>query len=217
MRKQVNAHRAALGVAPIGDVYSHVLTERPVLACDEALWPVPADATPAPAQVGYLTPSDEPPLSRELEAFVDGCDPPVYVGFGSTGEVDAGATTRLIVEALRIAGRPIERQGRRKERALQRCICGVVDVLRCQQFRRGCAIASVVPLIVDERQIVGDKILQRFVDEIDIWQGRVGVLAGQRQVLHIRTALEKDILRVLIGWRRRFYDGQRGPCGGLSF
>ena len=105
MRKQVNAHRAALGMAPIGDVISQVLTERPVLACDEALWPVPADATPAPAQVGYLTLSDDRSLSRELEAFIDGGDPPVYVGFGSTGEVDAGATTRLMVEALRIAGR----------------------------------------------------------------------------------------------------------------
>ena len=56
-------------------------------------------------QVGYLTPPDERSLSRELEVFLDRGDPPVYVGFGSTGEVDASATTRLIVEALRIAGR----------------------------------------------------------------------------------------------------------------
>jgi UDP:flavonoid glycosyltransferase YjiC (YdhE family) len=105
MRKQVNAHRAALGMAPIGDVYSHVLSERPVLACDEALWPVPADARPAPTQVGYLTLPDERSLSRELETFLGGGNPPVYVGFGSTGEVDADATTRLIVEALRIARR----------------------------------------------------------------------------------------------------------------
>src|SRR3984893_3232390 len=69
MRKQVNAHCAALGMAPISDVYSHVLTERPVLACDEALWPVPADARPAPAQVGYLTLPDRRSLSREREAF----------------------------------------------------------------------------------------------------------------------------------------------------
>jgi vancomycin aglycone glucosyltransferase len=58
-RKQVNAHRAALGMAPIADIYSHVLTERPLLACDEALWPVPADATPGPVQVGHLTLPDE--------------------------------------------------------------------------------------------------------------------------------------------------------------
>jgi len=104
-RKQVNAHRAALGMVPLADIYSHVLTERPLLACDEALWPVTSDATPAPVQVGYLTPPDERSLPRELEIFLDRGDPPVYVGFGSTGEVDAGATTRLIVEALRIAGR----------------------------------------------------------------------------------------------------------------
>jgi vancomycin aglycone glucosyltransferase len=104
-RKQVNAHRAALGMAPIADIYSHVLTERPLLACDEALWPIPADATPGPVQVGHLTLPDERSLPRELEAFLDDGDPPVYVGFGSTGEVDADATTRLIVEALRIGRR----------------------------------------------------------------------------------------------------------------
>ena len=86
-RKQVNARRAALGMAPIAEVYSYVLTERPVLACDEALWPVPADATPAPAQVGYLTPPDERSLSRELDAFLDGGDPPVYASPHQTAAV----------------------------------------------------------------------------------------------------------------------------------
>jgi vancomycin aglycone glucosyltransferase len=43
-------------------------------------------------QVGYLTPPDERSLPRELEVFLDRGDPPVYVGFGSTGEVDADAT-----------------------------------------------------------------------------------------------------------------------------
>jgi vancomycin aglycone glucosyltransferase len=104
-RKQVNVHRAELGMPPITDIYLHVLTEPPLLACDEALWPVPTDATPAPAQVGYLTLPEERSLSRELEAFLDGGGRPVYVGFGSTGEINADATTRLIIEALRIAGR----------------------------------------------------------------------------------------------------------------
>jgi len=53
------------------------------------------------------TPPDERSLSRALEAFLDGGDPPVYVGFGSTGEVDADTTTRLSVESLQIAGRTL--------------------------------------------------------------------------------------------------------------
>jgi hypothetical protein len=52
-----------------------------------------------------LTPLDERWLPREFEVFLDRGDPSVYVGFGSSGEVDAAATTRLIVEALQIAGR----------------------------------------------------------------------------------------------------------------
>jgi vancomycin aglycone glucosyltransferase len=103
--KQVNMHRATLGMGPVADIYPHVLTERPLLACDGVLWPATSDATPAPVQVGYLIPPDDRSLPRELEVFLERGDPPVYVGFGSTGEVDANATTRLIVEALRIAGR----------------------------------------------------------------------------------------------------------------
>ncbi|MCA9711170.1 MAG: glycosyltransferase, partial [Myxococcales bacterium] len=46
----IDAHRAALGLAPVGDVRSYVLTNQPWLAADPTLgpWPEPDDAATSP-------------------------------------------------------------------------------------------------------------------------------------------------------------------------
>jgi vancomycin aglycone glucosyltransferase len=79
----LNARRASLGLAPVDDVRSYVLTPRPWLAADPTLgpWPHPADG--AVFQTGAWILPDERPLSSELEAFLDAGEPPVYFGFGS--------------------------------------------------------------------------------------------------------------------------------------
>jgi vancomycin aglycone glucosyltransferase len=79
----VNARRAALGLAPVDDVRSHILTDRPWLAADPTLAPWPDRADPAVVQTGAWILPDESPLSPELEAFLDAGEPPVYFGFGS--------------------------------------------------------------------------------------------------------------------------------------
>jgi vancomycin aglycone glucosyltransferase len=82
-RAILNAHRASMGLAPIGDVRSHVFTDRPWLAADPILGPWPGPAYSAVFQTGAWIVPDERPLSRELEAFLDGGETPVYFGFGS--------------------------------------------------------------------------------------------------------------------------------------
>jgi vancomycin aglycone glucosyltransferase len=79
----LNSHRASLGLAPVSDLHSHILTDRPWLAADPTLapWPDPADR--AVFQTGAWILPDERPLSPELEAFLDARSPPVYFGFGS--------------------------------------------------------------------------------------------------------------------------------------
>ena len=79
----LNTHRAALGLAPVDDVRSHILTDRPWLAADPTLAPWPDPADPAVFQTGAWILPDERPLSAELEAFLAAAEPPVYFGFGS--------------------------------------------------------------------------------------------------------------------------------------
>jgi vancomycin aglycone glucosyltransferase len=82
-RDSLNAHRAALGRAPIDDVQGYMFTDRPWLPADPVVapWPDPADR--AVLQTGAWILPDERPLARELEAFLDAGEPPIYFGFSS--------------------------------------------------------------------------------------------------------------------------------------
>ncbi|HXK08214.1 MAG TPA: glycosyltransferase [Vicinamibacteria bacterium] len=82
-RAALNSHRASRGLAPVGDVRSHMFTDRPWLAADPALalWPDPADRPVF--QTGAWILPDERPLSPDLETFLATGEPPVYFGFGS--------------------------------------------------------------------------------------------------------------------------------------
>jgi vancomycin aglycone glucosyltransferase len=99
----LNAHRASLGMSPVSDVRSHVLTDRPWLAADPTLapWPDPADASVLQAGAWIL--EDERPLSRELQAFLDAGEPPVYFGFGSVRA--PGDLGRVMARSARALGR----------------------------------------------------------------------------------------------------------------
>jgi vancomycin aglycone glucosyltransferase len=99
----LNAHRASIGLAPVGDVRSHIFTERPWLAADPTLapWPDPADGSVF--QTGAWILPDDRPLSSDLETFLDRGEPPVYFGFGSMrAPQDAAAA---LIQSVRALGR----------------------------------------------------------------------------------------------------------------
>ncbi|MBX7186059.1 MAG: glycosyltransferase [Vicinamibacteria bacterium] len=81
----LNRHRAAMGLAPVADVRSHILTDTPWLAADPSLAPWPASDDPGVFQTGAWILHDRRPLPPDLEAFLDDGEPPVYFGFGSVG------------------------------------------------------------------------------------------------------------------------------------
>jgi vancomycin aglycone glucosyltransferase len=99
----LNSHRASLGLAPVGDVRSYMLTRRPWLAADPTLapWPDPEDR--AVVQTGAWILPDVRPLDPELEAFLDDGEPPVYFGFGSMRAPHD--ISRVMVETARALGR----------------------------------------------------------------------------------------------------------------
>ena len=79
----LDARRAALGLAPVEDVRSHIFGDRPWLAADPILAPWPGADDDAVWQTGAWIVDDDRPLADELEAFLDAGEPPVYFGFGS--------------------------------------------------------------------------------------------------------------------------------------
>ena len=82
-REGLNAQRAAIGLEPVTDVRSYVLTDRPLLAADPMLAPWPSPSELEVVQTGAWLMADQRPLSDELEAFLDAGEPPILFSFGS--------------------------------------------------------------------------------------------------------------------------------------
>ncbi|GAB3812958.1 glycosyltransferase [Micromonospora zhanjiangensis] len=96
----VNRRRAAIGLPPVADIFRYGYTDRPWLAADPVLAPLPPGLDAV--QTGAWILPDQRPLPAELEAFLAAGPPPVYVGFGSASET--GATARVAVEVVRAQG-----------------------------------------------------------------------------------------------------------------
>jgi vancomycin aglycone glucosyltransferase len=98
----LNRQRERLGLPLVDDVRGHVFTSRPWLAADPTLgpWPDPGDGV---FQTGAWILPDQRPLSRELQAFLDAGEPPIYFGFGSTAATPE--LGRAMLQAARGAGR----------------------------------------------------------------------------------------------------------------
>jgi vancomycin aglycone glucosyltransferase len=99
----INAHRAAAGLAPVSDVRSHIITDRPWLAADQTLAPWPETADLDVVQTGAWIRSDQRQLSVELEVFLNAGEPPVYFGFGSMRAPQD--VSQAIIKAARAVGR----------------------------------------------------------------------------------------------------------------
>ena len=103
-RPAVNSRRESIGLAPVEDVLSHMNSPRPWLAADPVIgpWPEPNDLDVV--QTGAWLMRDTRPLPDDLARFLDGGEPPVFFGFGSTGTTPA-AVTQAMLESARALGR----------------------------------------------------------------------------------------------------------------
>ena len=100
----VNTHRRRLGLAPLKDLWTHLLGKTVIVASDRAIAPVPPDVTQTTIQTGYLHLAQPKQASPALERFLADGSPPVYCGFGSMPKKDQIRIQPDIVSALRRAG-----------------------------------------------------------------------------------------------------------------
>lgn len=104
LRRALDRERRSLGLAPVRDAVSHVLSRRPVLAADRPVATWPADAARGGRQIRCLHPLDGAPLPPKVESFLEQGPAPVYLGFGSMPDPDPAATTRRLVAATTALG-----------------------------------------------------------------------------------------------------------------
>jgi vancomycin aglycone glucosyltransferase len=106
----LNEERAKIGQGPVTSVQRYMFTDRPWLAADAAIAPAFPLAGMEVVQTGAWMLSDRTALPDDLENFLAGGTPPIYLGFGSMRASDQ--TGRMLVEAARALGlRSILSQG----------------------------------------------------------------------------------------------------------
>ena len=103
-RRALASQRAALGLPPVRDVLAYLVGDRPTLAADEELAPVPADCPIPVRRIRALQPPPGDPLPAKLESFLQQGPAPVYLGFGSMADPHPARTTREILQALALVG-----------------------------------------------------------------------------------------------------------------
>lgn len=103
----LNAYRKKLHLPPVRDLWKHVLGEKVLLACDRELSALPSDVEQQCHQTGYLHLPPSGDLDAGLQAFISAGPKPVYVGFGSMTDGKPDKTTRIVIEAAKLAGRRV--------------------------------------------------------------------------------------------------------------
>lgn len=101
---ELNEERRKLGLAPLRETWEHILGHNPLFAGEPALAPLPPDARADIVTTGAWLLPETGPLDPELEAFLSGGPPPVYIGFGSMPDPKPERTTRILLDAIREAG-----------------------------------------------------------------------------------------------------------------
>jgi vancomycin aglycone glucosyltransferase len=141
--RSLNQQRARLGLAPIGDVFRYMLSERPILAADAELASVPDDCPCPVTQIPCLHAMDPTPLPPKLESFLESGPPPVYLGFGSMTDPEPDRTTRLMLEVASDLGcRALISEGWAGygRGALPEDVCTVGSVSHAELFPRVAAV-----------------------------------------------------------------------------
>ena len=96
--------RRELGLPPVRDVLDYLVGERPALAADHELAPLPSDCAIPVRHLRAFQPPPGDALPAKLTSFLEQGPPPVYVGFGSMTDSDSARTTREIAKALSAVG-----------------------------------------------------------------------------------------------------------------
>lgn len=94
----VNRYRVEAGLKELTDFSSYYI-EKAVLSVDSELAPLPPDVKESFIHINYCFLNEEGGLSPELEKFIAGGEPPIYIGFGSMIDHDHEQLYKII-EAL---------------------------------------------------------------------------------------------------------------------
>lgn len=107
LTRLINRQRTKLSLAPVENIWLHILGNNGIVASDPIICGVPHDVEPHFTQTGYLHLPQPDCRLEPLERFLEKGPPPVYAGFGSMPVKDQARNVPLIVATARSVGRRV--------------------------------------------------------------------------------------------------------------
>ena len=100
----INKERRRLNLAPVKDIFRHLIGRHVIVASDPAIAEVPPDVELDFIQTGYLHLQTDQALAPLVEAFLAKGPAPVYFGFGSMSTREQEDLVALIQVSLKLTG-----------------------------------------------------------------------------------------------------------------
>ena len=103
-RAFINKNRKNFGLPPVKDCWEHVIGKKILLVCDREYSIVPSDIKQKCYHTGYLPIPQNIDVDDNLLKFINSGSKPIYIGFGSMTASEPEKTTRIVIEAAKLAG-----------------------------------------------------------------------------------------------------------------
>ncbi len=100
----VNRYRKKMGLNSLTNSWDHIFGEKPIVACDKEVAPVPEDVQKKPIQTGYLHLTIPKPNQPDLDRFLEQGPKPIYAGFGSMPPKEQHQNIPLLIDSARQLG-----------------------------------------------------------------------------------------------------------------
>lgn len=110
--KAASKIRKREGLPPVKSLQKELFTSEllTLVAASQALTPKPKDWPNTIEMTGFLNlpvTHSERPIAKEVKAFIDAGEPPIYMTFGSCMQFDLIASTNLLIKAAQLYGKRV--------------------------------------------------------------------------------------------------------------
>ena len=219
-RPLLNRERRELGLSVVpGTTIDHLLGDRPLLAAESILAPLPADLDRPVVRIGYPRLAGAGRLSRSLGQFLEEGPAPIYFGFGSMPYSDRGKIFARISAAARQTGmRLVISWGREERVGKNRYLVGPVDHERLFRqtsmvIHHGGAGTTTTAARAGVPQILAPHVLDQFYWARRIQDMGLGPAPLDRRRLRVTEIAER--IRAVAG-NDRFRQRARQTAGRLA-
>ncbi|MFN8672269.1 MAG: glycosyltransferase [Candidatus Sericytochromatia bacterium] len=104
LKKQINKYRKQLNLPQVSDVLNFTGKAKLIVASEEVIAKLPKDQENILFQSGAFHLFNQGKLPEDIENFIEGNKPVIYIGFGSMTDTNPEKTSKMLLEVVKKTG-----------------------------------------------------------------------------------------------------------------